>query len=153
MDKRIWESATENSYLIRPSYLNGYGNLFGGTLMQWMDEVAAIVARRHTRGEIRTVCVDNLVFTAPAGINDMVVIDGHITFVGSTSMEIKVDVYLENDAKDGKRSLINSAFFIMVSIGPDGRPTKVPGLIIETAKEREEFAQGKARYEARKKKA
>ena len=48
MKKRLEDSLTEHTYLMRPKYLNGYGNLFGGQLMSWIDEVASIVAMRHS---------------------------------------------------------------------------------------------------------
>ena len=42
--KRVVDSQTEQTYLMRPNYLNCYGNLFGGQLMGWIDEIASIVA-------------------------------------------------------------------------------------------------------------
>jgi len=152
MDKHVWESATENAYLIRNSNLNGYGTLFGGTLMQWMDEMAGIVSRRHSRSEVRTAFVDDLTFTAPAGINDLIVLSGRVTYVGSTSMEIKIDAFKESDLDGGKRTLINTAYFVMVAVGSDGRPIKVPGLIVETPQEKAEYEAAKLRYENRKNK-
>jgi hypothetical protein len=33
--------------IVRPNHLNGANRLFGGILMQWIDEVAGIVVKRH----------------------------------------------------------------------------------------------------------
>ena len=53
--------------------LNGYGRLFGGRLMEWIDTVAGIVARRHSGCKVTTAMVDTLCFRAPAYPNDTVV--------------------------------------------------------------------------------
>lgn len=45
--KRVEDSRTENTYLIMNKHINSYGRLFGGVLMQWIDEMAGIVAYRH----------------------------------------------------------------------------------------------------------
>ena len=64
--KRVEESRTENTYLIMKKHINCYGRLFGGVLMQWIDEMAGIVARRHAGTIVTTACVDNLNFKAGA---------------------------------------------------------------------------------------
>ena len=38
--KRVEDSRTENTYLIMNKHINSYGRLFGGVLMQWIDEMA-----------------------------------------------------------------------------------------------------------------
>ena len=58
--KRVEDSRTENTYLIMKKHINCYGRLFGGVLMQWIDEMAGIVARRHAGTIVTTACVDNL---------------------------------------------------------------------------------------------
>ena len=60
--KRVVDSQTEQTYLMRPNYLNCYGNLFGGQLMGWIDEIASIVAMRHCEADITTAAIDNLNF-------------------------------------------------------------------------------------------
>ncbi len=61
--KTVSESAVEAVHIIRPNHLNGAHRLFGGVLMQWIDEVAAIVAKRHCNGNVTTASVDNLTFS------------------------------------------------------------------------------------------
>ena len=47
--RRISESIVETVHMVRPNHLNGAERLFGGILMQWIDEVAALAAKRHSR--------------------------------------------------------------------------------------------------------
>lgn len=61
-EKRVEDSRVETVHIIRPNHLNAAGRLFGGMLMQWLDEVAGMVAKRHTRANVITASVDNLRF-------------------------------------------------------------------------------------------
>lgn len=64
--KRVKDSETEQSYLLMHRHINGYGRLFGGQLVAWIDELAGLVGRRHCGHEITTACIDNLNFKHPA---------------------------------------------------------------------------------------
>ena len=105
--KKVSDSRVETVHIVRPNHLNGANRLFGGTLLQWVDEVAGIVAKRHAMTNVTTASIDNLRFLHGAYQNEMVVIVGTLTYVGRTSMEVRVDTYAEN--KSGVRKLINRA--------------------------------------------
>lgn len=64
------DSRTEQVHIITQSDINGFGRLFGGVLMAWIDILAAVVARRHSDRNVTTVFVDTLEFRAPARVND-----------------------------------------------------------------------------------
>lgn len=142
--KRVEDSRTEQTYLVMHRHINGYGRLFGGQLMQWIDEMAGIVSKRHTGMETTTASIDNLNFKAAAFLNDMVVLIGRITYVGRTSMEVRVDTYVED--LEGMRRVINRAYLVMVALDPEGRPRKVPRLAVETESEKAEWESGQKRY-------
>ena len=148
MNKRVSDSIVEIAHVVRPTDLNNANRLFGGTLMSWIDEAAAIVARRHANMNVITASVDNLNFLRAAHMRDLVVIIGKITYVGRTSMEIKVESYAEH--MDGTRELINRAYLTMVALDDNGKPAKVPELILEEEEEIEENENAKIRREMRK---
>lgn len=130
-EKSIHESLTEQIHLLRYEDINGENRLFGGKLVSWIDEVASTVAKRHTGLKVTTASIDNLQFKHPAFLDDLVVIIGHITYVGSTSMEIRVDTYLET--LDGIRRPINRAYLTMVALDKNSRPCRIPhGIKIES---------------------
>ena len=147
--KRVKDSETEQSYLLMHRHINGYGRLFGGQLVAWIDELAGLVGRRHCGHEITTACIDNLNFKHPAFLNDTVVLVGRVTYVGRTSMEVRVDTYVEELAT-GIRKMINRAYVVMVAIDENGRALPVPGLILESPEQEAEWEGGKRRYELRK---
>ena len=146
--KKAEESLTEQQYLIRPTHINHYGRLFGGELLKWIDEVAGIVAIRHCGNTVTTAAIDNLQFQAPAYTGDMIVLQGVVTYVGNSSMEVRVDTYRE--AMDGSREMINRAYIDMVAIDCKGKPIQVPDLLIETEAQKAENEAAKKRKQMRK---
>ena len=146
--KKVKESISEQVFVIRTQFINGYGRLFGGQLMQWIDELAGVVCRRHCGMTVTTASIDNLNFQEPAYLNDMIVLIGKLTYVGLTSMEVRVDTFIEDEY--GTRKSINRAYVVMVAIDQDGKAVEVPGLDIETEEEQAEWKSGEKRYELRK---
>ena len=146
--KRVADSRAEQIQILMPEHINGYKRLFGGRLMEWIDIVAGVVARRHSGRNVTTAAIDNLQFQAPAYEGDMIVLQGQVTYVGRSSMEIRVDTYRE--ALDGTREMINRAYIDMVAINCKGQPTQVPGLCIETPEQQTEYEAAEKRKQIRK---
>lgn len=147
-DKTVAESRVETVHIVRPGDLNDAGRLFGGQLMQWIDEVAALVAKRHSQGNVTTGSVDNLKFLHGVFPKDVVVIIGKVTYVGNSSMEVKVESFVERP--DGSRALVNRAFLTLVGLGDDGRPKRLPRLILESEEDHEEWDRAEVRRQLRK---
>lgn len=148
--KTVSASRAEQVHIITPGDVNSGYTLFGGLLMQWIDIVAGVTARRHSECDVRTAAVDHLDFIAPAYINDIVTIAGRVTFVGTTSMEICVDTFVERMNNMKERLHVNRAYLTMVAVDKDGKPTPVPQLICETQEERADFEAGRERRAMRK---
>ena len=123
--KRVVDSQTEQTYLMRPNYLNC-----------------------HCAADITTAAIDNLNFKEGATVNDVVVLRGKITYVGRTSMEVRVDTYVES--RHGIRKVINRAYVVMVAVDEHHHPIPVPGLIVESENDRAEWEGGEKRYRLRK---
>lgn len=147
--KKVSDSATEQCYIVMPKDANGNGRLFGGRLLEWMDLAAAITARRHAGREVTTAAIDSISFKAPAHVGDTVVIGARVTYVGRTSMEIRTEAYVES--LDGERSLINTAYFILIALDKNEKPCPVPRIIPETEQERADYNAAAERKQQRKK--
>ncbi len=145
--KKVSDSKTVQHRIVMPPDINGFGRLFGGRLLSWIDEVAGATARRHCGRDATTVAIDNTYFKSGVYLNDIVVIIGKVTHVGTTSMEVRIDTYREDS--EGKRYPINRAYFVMVCMGKDDKPMKVPGLILENDGERMEWETAVKRRELR----
>ena len=145
--KTVDDSRVETVHIVRPNHLNGANRLFGGILMQWIDEVAGIVAKRHSMCNVTTASVDNLTFLHGAYQNEMIVIQGKMTWVGSSSMEVCVDTYVET--LSGQRDRINNAHFMMVALDENGKPVTVPRLLLRTEDEHLAWEHGEERRRIR----
>lgn len=141
--KRAADSFTTQVQVLTQANLNGYSRLFGGQLMSWMDIVAAVTARRHSGHNVTTASVTDLSFHAPAYANQTLVLTGEIVYVGTTSMDVRVCVYVE--ALSGTRELINEARFVMVALDEEEHPVEVPGLLIETEEQQNLWEEAAAR--------
>lgn len=148
MEKRVSDSYSEQVHILTQANINGYNRLFGGQLMEWIDIVAAVVARRHSGHNVTTAVVDKLTFKAPAYPNDTVIVCGFVTYVKRTSMEVCIKSYVEN--LTGERKLINKAYLVMVALDENEKPVEVPRLILETEEERQNWEAARKRDQLRK---
>ncbi len=149
--KTTADSITEWSHCLLYQDINGTGRLFGGRIMEWIDEVAGVTAERHCGGSVTTASVDNLQFKRSAKLNDIVVMIGKITYVGRTSMEVRVDSYVE-DKKTGMRYVINRAYVTEVFVDDETlHPQQIPyGLELLTENEKAEWEGALRRIQMRK---
>ncbi len=145
--KRVADSRAERVEIVLYEHLNGFDRLFGGKLVEWIDIVAAVVARRHSNRNVTTASIDNLQFKGPAYINDTIVLRGCMTYAGKTSMEVRVDTFVER--LSGEKQLINRAYLVLVALDKQENPVPVPGLILETDEEKEEWQAALHRRELR----
>jgi acyl-CoA hydrolase len=148
MAKHVKDSMTQQVQIVSQEALNGYKRLFGGRLMEWIDVVAAVVARRHSGKNVTTVVVDSLEFKRAAYENDTIVLEGFMTYTGRTSMEVCVKTYVEN--LNGTKDLINKAYVVLVALDENENPTPVPRLEPVTKEEKEEWAAAEKRNAIRK---
>lgn len=140
-------SRTEQVQILMQGTLNGHNRLFGGRLMEWIDVVAAVTARRHCGKNVTTAAVDSLVFKSPAMVNDTILLEGHVTYAGRTSMEVCVTTYVEE--LSGERHEINKAYLVLVAIDDDGKPSPVPPVIPESDEEKQEYEEAQRRRKNR----
>jgi acyl-CoA hydrolase len=113
--------------IVMPGQTNSHGTLFGGVALALMDEAAAIVAIRHARSPVVTAHIQEVDFRAPIRQGEAVDVRARLVGVGRTSMRIAVETFGENLAS-GERRHCTSAEFVLVAVGPDGKPRPVPPL-------------------------
>ena len=80
----------------------------------------------------------------------VVVVTADIVYVGHSSMEISVNVIVEDLDEGSDPQLGLSAYFTMVALDRNARPKAVPPLELKTEEARAAFEEGKRRYEAHK---
>jgi acyl-CoA hydrolase len=114
-----------------PNDLNPHGTLFGGRVMQIVDTLAAIVAKRHTGKVCVTLGIDSVRFMNPARRGDILVCMASVNRTWHTSMEVGVKVIAE-DFRTLEHKDILSAYFTFVAVDDDNRPVEIIPVIPET---------------------
>lgn len=132
------QSLTINTEVVLPNDTNHVGNLFGGKLMQWVDITAAIAASRHCGRVVVTASINHVSFDNPIKQNSIVTLEAKVSRAFTTSMEIFVDVYVENPVT-GQKTKCNEAILTFVAIDQNGSPLPVPPLTPETEIEKKRF--------------
>jgi acyl-CoA hydrolase len=128
---------------VMPHMQNIRGDLFGGELMALVDQAAAVAAIRHAGGAAVTASIDRVDFRERIPVGSLVSCEATVDFVGSTSMDITVEVYAER-VSTGERRHTNQAHVVFVAIDETGKPTRVPRLVPETEEERARYARAEA---------
>ena len=133
------DSHTVSTEIVLPNDTNTLGNLMGGRLLHWMDITSAIAAYRHCRRVVVTASVNNVSFNQPIKLADVVTIEAKVSRAFTTSMEVFIDVFVENHST-GAKTKCNEAIYTFVAVDQVGSPIGVPELVPETDEEIERFA-------------
>jgi acyl-CoA hydrolase len=142
----VSHSRTTLTELMIPSYANFGGKIHGGILLSLMDKVAYACAAKHAGNYCVTVTVDGVNFLQPVEVGELVSLMASINYVGNTSLLVGIKVIAEN-VKSGTVKHTNTSYFTMVAKGEDDKPTKVPGLLLETPEDARRFIEALQRKE------
>ncbi|MFT0213352.1 acyl-CoA thioesterase [Pseudomonas sp. F1_0610] len=136
-------SSLSMTVLMTPDKANFSGNVHGGTLLKYLDEVAYACASRYAGSYCVTLSVDQVMFRQPIYVGELVTFLANVNYTGRSSMEIGIKVITENIQEKHVRHT-NSCFFTMVAM-KDGRPAEVPPLNPTTNEEKRRFMQAQER--------
>ncbi len=149
-EKKVSESRTVKSSHVLPPDTNTHGTLFGGKLMAYIDDVAAIAATRHARQNVVTASSDSVDFLHPIKVGYSVCLEAFVSWTHRTSMEVFVKVIAEN-LLTGERQLCALSFLTFVAIDENGNPSPVPNVVPESEEEKWLFEGAASRAERRRK--
>lgn len=142
-------SRTKLTELMIPSFANFGGKVHGGLILSLMDKVAYAVASKHAGTYCVTVTVDGVEFLQPVEVGELLTLDAAVHFVGNSSLVVGIKVTSEN-VKTNEVKHTNNSYFTMVAKGDDGKPSRVPELILENMTEMRRFADAIKRMEVKR---
>ncbi|MPW25720.1 acyl-CoA thioesterase [Alkalibaculum sp. M08DMB] len=145
MNNKITFASAETCMIMDPIHSNSLGNVHGGELMKIMDNIAGIVCVKHTKGTVVTARVDEIEFHKPVHVGNIVTCTGQLAYVGTSSMQVMVNVVVDRLDESSDQEPALTAFFTMVHL-VDGKPSKVPKLVINTKEEEELYKLGEKKY-------
>ncbi|MBU8906848.1 acyl-CoA thioesterase [Desertibacillus haloalkaliphilus] len=148
--KAMKESRAIKVSIVLPPDTNNHRTLFGGKLMSYIDDVAAIAATRHARKDVVTASTDSIDFLNPIKEGHAVCLEAFVTWTHKTSMEVFVKAIGE-DLLTGERSVCAVSFLTFVAVDENMRPVQVSKVIPETPEEKKLHEGAEARAEVRRK--
>jgi len=146
--KKPSESKMTTARLMMPTDANVLGNVFGGAIMRYMDEIAAIVAWRHAGKNVVTASIDRMNFFAPVYLGNLLILKAAVNYVGSTSMEIGVRIEAQ-DPTTRKGTHTGSCYLTYVALDEKGKPCPISPLIVTTPVEKRRFKEALTRRKLR----
>jgi acyl-CoA hydrolase len=135
--------------LMTPDTANFAGNVHGGHLLKWLDQVAYACASRYAARYVVTVSVDQVTFREPIFVGELVTFLASVNHTGTSSMEIGIKV-LAQDIRSQRVRHVNSCFFTMVAVDDERKPVAVPPLRPFTPDEKRRCEAARLRKELRK---
>ncbi|WP_026691341.1 acyl-CoA thioesterase [Alteribacter aurantiacus] len=141
-------SRTIQTKLVLPPDTNHLGTIFGGTILSYIDEIAAITAMKHSKEVVVTASIDTVNFLSSAKVGDVLHLEGVVISTGRTSMEVYVKVETEN-LKSREKTVTTTAILTMVAVDQHGKPTPVSGVEPESEEEKKLFQNAQSRKERR----
>jgi acyl-CoA hydrolase len=113
--------------LVLPDQTDHNGSLFGGAALSAMGKAAFIAATRHARAAVVMAASHQIDFESPIRQGETMELCARVRRVGRSSMTVEVQLWAEA-LMTGERRRSATAGFVMVALGPDQRPTRVPPL-------------------------
>jgi acyl-CoA hydrolase len=129
-----------------PVHANPQGNVHGGEIYKQMDEIAGITAKAYAERDVVTASSDQVTFEEPVDVGDTLYLEARVDYVGTSSMVVHVDVYVE-DHGIGDRDHTTDAYLTFVAVDDAHRPVPVPELDIGTPEEQKRYDTAKAMKE------
>ena len=115
----------ENYKLVLPGHLNHYGYLFGGNLLQWVDEVGWIAASLDYPGcNFVTIGMDKVEFKKSVRQGALLRFEAKLSREGKTSVQYAIDVY-RHDMTSGDDEAIFSTNTTFICIDSHGKKCRL----------------------------
>lgn len=105
--------------IVKPQDMNAHGTLFGGTVLAWIDEEAAIyVTCQLGRGNVVTKYMTEIDFVSSAKLGDIIEIGMETVDFGRTSITVKCEVR----QKFSRNTIIKIDKIVFVHLDEEGKP-------------------------------
>lgn len=136
MEQRpIKDSRIVQTRLVLPPDTNHLNTIFGGKVLAYIDEVAALAAMKHSNRVVVTASIDSVNFLSAAKVGDALKLEAFVTYTGTSSMEVYVKVTAHNLLNNEER-LTTESFLTMVAVDEYSKPTPVPKVYPESDEEK-----------------
>jgi acyl-CoA thioesterase YciA len=112
--------------VMMPKDTNAHGTIFGGVILSYIDQAAAVEAKRHGASMIVTVAMREVVFHEPVLVGDLVSFYTKLVRIGHTSITVSVEVLSERDEPQSHAVKVTQAEVTFVNVDEKRRPIPIP---------------------------
>lgn len=146
----IENTKTTQTRLVLPPDTNHLDTIFGGKVLAYIDEIAALTAMKHAKSAVVTASIDSVDFLSSAKVGDSLTLEAFVTYTGTSSMEVYVKVTAHDLIQNDER-LTTESFLTMVAVNEQGKPVPVPKVYPVSENEKKIYNTAPSRKENRKK--
>jgi acyl-CoA thioesterase YciA len=110
--------------IMMPKDTNARGTIFGGVILSYIDQAAAIEAHKQSTKNFVTKAMNAVEFVAPVHLGDVVSFYTSVIHLGRTSVTVRVDVEAErSQGSQGKQFVrVTEAEVVCVAVDSRGQP-------------------------------
>ena len=112
--------------IMMPKDTNAHGTIFGGVILSYIDQAAAVEAKRHGAGFVVTVAMREVVFHEPVHVGDLVSFYTELVQLGKTSITIGVEVFSQRGDAHSHNVLVTRAEVTFVNLDENRKPAAIP---------------------------
>jgi acyl-CoA thioesterase YciA len=111
--------------VMMPKDTNAHGTIFGGVILSYIDQAAAVEAKRHGAEFIVTVAMREVIFHEPVYVGDLVSFYTGLVRIGTTSITIAVEVFAQRDEGARERVKVTAAEVTFVNLDGNRQPAPI----------------------------
>ena len=111
--------------IMMPRDTNALGTIFGGIILSYIDQAAAVEAFRRVQGRVVTVALHEVEFHEPVFVGDLVSFYADTVRIGTTSITVKVEVEADRKTQPRHRVRVTEAEVVFVHVDKDNPPRKI----------------------------
>ncbi len=108
--------------VMMPKDTNAHGTIFGGVILSYIDQAAAVEAKRNGGGFIVTVAMREVVFHGPVNVGDLVSFYTRLVRIGRTSITVAVEVRAQSQDADRR---VTEAEVTFVNLDENRKPLPI----------------------------
>ena len=112
--------------IMMPKDTNAHGTIFGGVILSYIDQAAAVEAKRHGASFVVTVAMREVIFHELVYVGDLVSFYTRLVRIGKTSITIGVEVFAQRGEAGRERVKVTGAEVTFVNLDENRRPITIP---------------------------
>ena len=113
--------------MMLPKDTNGFGTIFGGVILSYLDLAGSVEARRHRNAKFVTVAIQKVEFREPVFVGDIVSFYTETRRIGESSITVgvRVEAIRSGTEHPTERVHVTEAEIVYVAVDDDRRKVRV----------------------------